>query len=99
MNHKLLYIDIDWFITVESNLVTTSSETFAVYLLFFDKITFNVLRAGQNHEAYNCTVFSSFLILFLPLRAKYSSQHPVLEHHQFSSLVECERQSFHPFNL
>ena len=57
----------------------------------------NVLRAGQNHVAYNCTFFSSFLIFF-QLRSKYSSQHPVLEHPQFSSLIDCERQSFHPFN-
>jgi len=42
------------------------------------------------------TLFSSFPCYLVPLRPKYSPQHPILKHPQPTFLRQCERLSFTP---
>ena len=42
--------------------------------------------------------FSPLSCYIVPLRPKYSPQHPILKHLQPTSLPQCERPSFAPIH-
>jgi hypothetical protein len=53
---------------------------------------------STDHSTRHNVVFFSLPSYFLPLRTKYSPQHPILKHCQPTFLSQCERPSFTPIH-
>ena len=65
------------------------------HLILLDYITQNFWVGNTDHEAHHFVVFSTPCYL-VPLRPKYSTQHPNLKHPQPTFLPQGERPSFTP---
>jgi hypothetical protein len=53
---------------------------------------------GGEYRSLSCSwcSFSPFPFYLVPIRPKYSPQHPILEHSQPTVLPQCERPRFTP---
>jgi len=70
--------------------------TCPAYLILLDLITWTKLGEEYGSLSSSLCSFSPLPFYLVPLRPKYSPQHPILRHPQATFLPHCERPSFTP---
>jgi len=70
--------------------------TCPAHLIFLDFINWKILGEKYNSISSSICSFLHSLCYLVPLRPKYSPQHPFLKHPQPTFLPQCERPSFTP---
>ena len=78
--------------TLYAPLLSPIRAAYPAHLILFDLITRTTL--GEQYRSLSSSL-CSFLHL-VPLKPKYSPQHPILKHPQPPFLPQCERPSFTP---
>ena len=77
---------------------------FLSYVLHYSPISFFSILSPEQYWARNTDHLASYYVVLslpcylVPLRSKYSPQHPILKHSQLTFLPQCERPSFTPIH-
>jgi len=81
--------------TLYTPLTSPMRATRPAHLILLDFITRTIL--GDEYRTLSSTLCSFLYSRYLiPLRPKYSPQHPILKHPQPTFLTQCQRPSFTP---
>jgi hypothetical protein len=68
--------------------------TCPAYLILLDFITRTILGEQYRSLSSSLYIFIPLPCYLIPLRTKYSPQHPILKHPQSAFLPQCERPNF-----
>jgi hypothetical protein len=79
--------------TLYTPLLSHTCATCPAHLILLNFITRTILGEYRSLSSSLCILFP-FSCHFVPLRPKYSPQHPILKHPQTTFLPQCERPSF-----
>ena len=80
--------------TLYTPLLSPIRATAPAHLILLDFITRTKMGEGYRSLSSSLCGFLHFPCFLIPLRLKYSSQHPILKHPQPTFLPQCERPSF-----
>jgi len=82
--------------TPNTPLLFPIRATCPAYLILLDFITRTILGEEYRSLSSSLCIFFPLPCYFIPLRTKYSPQHPILKHPQPAFLPQCERPGFTP---
>ena len=80
--------------TLYTSLLSPIRATCLFHLILLDLTTRTIFGEGYRSLSYSLCSFLKFPCYLVPLRPKYSSQHPILKQLQPTFLPQCERPSF-----